>query len=437
MTVHPVEQSRQQAGTRRSTFLDRIFNLIPVLLFAYPILIAPFLASYAEEFDGPANLRRSHSNSLNQLFWIALLALTLASSGKRLLKTFTILRSPVVWILLAYLGLAVLSVTWSHAPGIAFRRVALQLIIVFSLLISVSFTDDARALLGRLLVLMNLVVLMNVVAVAVLPPTPIGHAGIYSQKNTLGAIMALAFLFNLYGLVSTRGFRKRFGMLIISALAFALLILSQSKTSLGLAFLSPVVAYVLVGMAFLFRINAAVLLLFGAATVVVGWSFLSTMTRFDFGDLSMFLFNDETFTGRTFIWAFIVDVISRAPILGQGYASFWATGSDSIAFREAPGFVEALTQAHNGYLDVLVELGVLGLTLLMLLILASLFSAAKVVSLDRQTAFLCYSLLLFVICHNALESSWFRAYSLNWIIFMYAALLPSALARTSREINTS
>ncbi len=103
-----------------------------------------------------------------------------------------------------------------------------------------------------------------------------------------------------------------------------------------------------------------------------------------------------------------MDVISRAPVLGQGYASFWATGSDSIAFREAPGFVILLIQAHNGYLDVMLELGIAGISLLFLVILTALFSAARVVALDYRIAFLCYSLILFVTCHNMLESAWFQ-----------------------------
>jgi hypothetical protein len=38
--------------------------------------------------------------------------------------------------------------------------------------------------------------------------------------------------------------------------------------------------------------------------------------------------------------------------------------------------------------------------------------------------------MLFVVCHNMLESSWFRSFSLNWLIFLLAALLPHAVVRT-------
>ncbi|WP_157739071.1 O-antigen ligase [Labrenzia sp. VG12] len=273
------------------------------------------------------------------------------------------------------------------------------------------------------------IVLSNTLAVAVLPPTPLGHAGLYAQKNGLGAVMALAFLFTVYGVVAHRGWRRAF-MAAISFLAFALLLLSQSKTSIGLSFLMPFVAFTVVGLAYYFRANAALLLIFSAITVVVAWLFFSAVTRFDFTDLSILLFNDETYTGRTVIWAFILDVISRAPFFGQGYSSFWAIGTDSIVYREAPGFVVSLLQAHNGYLDVMVETGLAGFALLVALILAALISTARAVPLNPQLAFLCYSLMLFVICHNMLESSWFRGYSLNWLVFLIIACVPGALSRS-------
>lgn len=410
------------------SFLSRTFNWIPVLVLAYAMVLSPFLIQYSGGDGSDNNIAASQSNAVNQLFWIGLLGLTFVTAGRRLLSLGAILKSPVFWVLAAYLLLALASVAWSPAPGIALRRFVLQGIIVLSLVISVSLCDDTHLLLSRLVKLMTVIVLMNTVAVAVLPPTPLGHAGIYSQKNGLGAVMALAFMICLYGFWNTHGW-KRPGMLLIAGLAFGLLVLSQSKTSLGLAVLMPVIAFCLVWMAYLFRMNAAILLLFGAVTGMVTWLFFSAVTRFDFTDLSILLFNDETYTGRTTIWAFVLEVISRAPFFGQGYASFWAIGSDSIVYREAPGFVVSLLQAHNGYLDVMLETGMVGLSLLLLLILVSLFSAARAVPRDRQIAFLCYALMLFVICHNMLESSWFRGYGLNWVVFLIAALLPGSLPK--------
>jgi len=414
------------------TLLGRLFNWIPVLVLAYAMVLSPFLMQYSSGDGSDNNIAASQSNALNQLFWIGLFGLTIIAAGRRLLSLGVIVKNPVFWVLVAYLTLAFVSITWSAAPGIALRRFVLQAIIVFSLVISVSLSDDKHLLLSRLVKLMTVIVLMNTVAVAILPPTPLGHAGIYSQKNGLGAVMALAFMICLYGFLNGSGW-KRLGMIVIAGLAFGLLVLSQSKTSLGLAVLMPVIAFCLVWTAYLLRMNAAILLLFSAVTGFVAWLFFSSVTRFDFTDLSILLFNDETYTGRTIIWAFILEVISRAPFFGQGYASFWAIGSDSIVFREAPGFVVSLLQSHNGYLDVTLETGFVGLSILLLLILTALFSAARAVPRDRQIAFLCYALMLFVICHNMLESSWFRGYGLNWVVFLIAALLPGALPRAQNR----
>ncbi len=429
MDNYRVEHPSLRTGLHGRSILDRVFDWIPVVILAYPILLSPFIIQFTNNGGSDNNIAASKSNLLNQLFWIGLFGLTLISAGRRLLQMERFLKSPVFWMTMLYLGLALASVTWSPVPGIAFRRLVLQAIIVLCLVFSISCSDDIRALFNRLVTLMSVVVLMNAAAVVVLPPTPLGYAGLYPQKNGLGAVMAIAFLFCLYGLMISRGW-KRLGMVIVLTLAFGLLLLSQSKTSLGLAVLLPVLAYLLVGTAYLLRINAAFLLLFGLAFAVVLWSFFSSVTRFDFTDLSLLLFHDETYTGRTVIWAFVLDVISRAPFFGQGYSSFWAIGSDSIVFREAPGFVVSLLQAHNGYLDVLVETGAAGLSLLLLLILAACFTVARTVPQERQIAFLCYSLILFAVSHNMLESSWFRGFSMNWLIFLLAGLVPAAaLAR--------
>jgi O-antigen ligase len=75
---------------------------------------------------------------------------------------------------------------------------------------------------------------------------------------------------------------------------------------------------------------------------------------------------DLTLTGRTDFWPIIVDKINHRPLLGYGIAGFWQPwrGSDD------PGseIIVAATQfqpphAHNGFLDLGLELGWLGVSL--------------------------------------------------------------------------
>ena len=83
-------------------------------------------------------------------------------------------------------------------------------------------------------------VLANLANVMTRPPGPIGHEGIYSHKNTLGAVMALLFLFALYFLISTKGAARLVAMAIAAACIF-LLFESESKTAIELSFIVPVV----------------------------------------------------------------------------------------------------------------------------------------------------------------------------------------------------
>lgn len=426
----------QTSGFELKTLSSRILGWIPTLTVLYSSLLSPFLINFASGDGSDANIAASQPNAVNQLFWIGLFGLTLGAAGRRLPELFRLLKEPVVIAVLAYLFIAFLSVAWSPVPGVAFRRLVQQVIVILCMIISVALADDRKFVVSRLLLFVVFTVAINAAAVVLIPPTPLGYAGIYAQKNALGAVMALAWMFCLYGIASERGW-KRLGLIVTAALAMILLVLSQSKTSLGLAVIIPAVAFFIVGLSYRLRINAALLLLFFGVSGIVLAAYISAMTRFGFDDLSMLLFHDETFTGRTVIWSFVLDVISRSPIVGQGYSSFWGIGADSIVFREAPSFVVSLLQSHNGYLDILLETGIIGLLLLIFLILASLSSAARLVPIDRPAARLCFTLLLLVIGHNSLESSWYRGYSQIWLLFLFAAMLPACgAALPKRTINT-
>ncbi|PHP65130.1 hypothetical protein CSC94_20645 [Zhengella mangrovi] len=404
----------------------KVLYWIPSVILAYSILVSPLFTKLFS--GGPAadlNEAAAQSNPWNQLFWITLLFAAIAASWKKLLNLKWLVSDPVIVLIFCYLAFAAISVTWSPVPGIAFRRFALQVIVVLALSIPVILTSDRAALLGRVNAVMAVTVALNFVVVLTTPPGPIGHEGIYEQKNTLGAAMAFCWLFLLYAAAIGRGGR-RWLFLFLAVAALFCLVKSESKTSLGLAILLPVLTWGAIVVTRPLAMNTALLVLAALVLALVGWFYVSALTGFDFADLSMILFNDTTFTGRTVIWQFVVDVISRSPVIGQGYASFWGIGAGSIVEREAPGFVAGLLQAHNGYLDTLIETGAIGLSILLAIIVAALFSAARFVRERPALSWLSMTLVLTVVSHNMLESSWFRGYSLIWMLFVFAAVLPRA-----------
>ncbi len=135
-------------------------------------------------------------------------------------------------------------------------------------------------------------------------------------------------------------------------------------------------------------------------------------------DLSLALFQDATFTGRTFIWSFASEMIARRPVLGWGYQSFWLIGPDAPSVVEAPGFVAIMPTGHNGYIDVLLETGWIGLALLTLVILSAFGRMRYFQRKNFSETWFVLSILCFLIFYNVMESSWFRGFDLAWLIFL-------------------
>ncbi len=408
-------------------------SLLPGLALAYVLLIDP-LTIYLGPHNSATNINivASRSNALNQLFWVTLFLLSVTIGWRTICaRIWSALTQPVLLCLAAYVVLAGLSMLWSPVPGIALRRMALQALVILILTITVAMPGDKRPIMGPLLVVTVMAVLLNLFIVLITPPGPLGHSGIYVQKNELGANMAMATLFCVYGIVTYQGWRRA-ALLIAALMAIFILKGSDSKTSIGLMALLPPLAFILVVIARKARINLALLLGFGFLFLLAGWFLFSNLTQFDFSDLSLVLFHDDTFTGRTTIWNFVVRMISERPFLGNGFSSFWGIGAGSTVIREAPGFVSGLLQAHNGYLDVLIDTGIVGLIVLLALIVSSFTSSARLVKRDAALGWLCLTLILFTTTHNMLESSWFRGIYFPWFTFLLGALLAQSPADSSK-----
>ena len=404
----------------------RLLHWIPAIIFTYVFLLSPLMVQAMATSDPvSSDLAGVQSNPVNQLFWIGMLALTLIAVRRDFGAAFRLLRDPVVVLVVAYLAFAAMSLLWSYAPAISFRRLVLQAIVVLSVILPSALATERDRMLERILAVIVIAVVLNFVMVLATPPGPLGHEGIYDHKNTLGSMMMFSICLCLYGAATRRGV-LRFVFLACVLMAFVALVESRSKTSLGLAVIIPALTFLAVAIARPVRMNVAALILFAAVFGIAAWFYLSALTGYTFADLSMLLFGDTTFTGRTIIWEFMVDVISRSPLYGQGYAAFWGVGAKSIVETEGPTLVTRLQQAHNGFLDVLVETGLIGFAILLALIVAALLSAAK--SLERQPAlcWLAITLVLIVVSHNMLESSLFRGYSLAWLLFLFAAFFPRA-----------
>ena len=133
------------------------------------------------------------------------------------------------------------------------------------------------------------------------------------------------------------------------------------------------------------------------------------------------LYGDSSFTGRQIIWDFANYEIARRPLLGWGYQSFWLVGPDAPSIVDAPGWIKEMPSAHNGYLDTMLEMGYIGLALLVIFIIATLHVIGRAADRDPARAWSVLSLALFIMIYNGLESTWMRGFEFEWLVFLILA----------------
>lgn len=405
---------------------SRLARWIPALMLAYGLLIWPVIYGRSPDTGPASQVVQTESSALSQIYFPALLVVTLfvwiaTSYGRR-----SPLAGGTIALLALLLGLAFASVAWSIAPGIALRRVILQGAIVATLVLSVQAAGDPRGVVNRIFWTLAAIMMLNLAVVAVTSRGPLGYEGIYPQKNGLGAAAALAILFALFQLFAGRpGTRVAAAGTI--AVAMVLLVLSQSKTSFGLVFVVPVLA---IGIGVVSRatgISVAILFTLLAGLVGAGYGIGVAAHLWDFPTAMAAIFGDPTLTTRTDIWNFALAMIERRPVLGFGFESFWQAGPESPSLREAPGFVARMPHAHNGYIDIALQLGMVGLVLLGAILLGALHSATGAVRRSFGLGWLCLALILFAILVNFLESAWLRGFDAISMVFVIAIAVAASL----------
>jgi O-antigen ligase len=138
------------------------------------------------------------------------------------------------------------------------------------------------------------------------------------------------------------------------------LVLSQSKTSLPVLPLCLAITFGLILMKRLGAQYPAVIVVIIACVIALGALFVTAVGLDNF--LSFFV-ADLTFSGRTAIWSYTLSLFWERPIFGQGFGAIWNVGVYSLSQQQILNINFILKHAHNGYIGILAELGIVGLVL--------------------------------------------------------------------------
>ncbi len=395
-----------RAGTgARPGWLELGLLLIVLLLFSEGVL--PRLIASEQADEGSPLLR---------LLWLPVYALVLAGLvWKFRAVASALMRMP---FMAALIVLSALSFLWSIDPGLSQRR---GIAVVFTTLagILIGTRYDWQTLLRVLGLSWVLVATLSCLTgllnpgFGVMSEIHVGAwTGLYYEKNQLGGHMARAAFLCGFLLVMDRRWRKvwAFGALI-SAL---MVVLSTSMTAL----LGLILGFAILALGAWMRRGIVTGLMTVWLCVVIGGGLALAMLlvpELIFAALG----RDPTLTGRTDIWAALVGKIGERPVLGYGYGAFWAVDSEPAYWVREVLEWDAPT-AHNGWLEVAIGLGLVGLACLVLDFLMTIGRALRLALTSWLGIFalgVCAQFLLFSLS----ESISLQQNALTWLTYVAVA----------------
>lgn len=337
-------------------------------------------------------------------------------------------------------AIILMSALWSDFPDLTVRRAALYLMLTVSGAATALTARDPRRLHGAMFLMFFVVVMVNFLATAVSPSiaiTDIGVRGIYTQKNVAGGVAMFAFIVGAFWTAGAATARSRTLGVLAVAVIFLFLVITKSKTSMGLALLAPLIGGLI---AFASRGGPRAALIALAALLlsfVIAFALFAAI-GFNTDRALDILIGNSSFTGRDELWAFARQEIGKRPWGGHGYGAFWDVGlaNDPIAKLE-PGTwlgdtdVGIINQAHNGYLDLALNVGVpatvmAGLAVFFAMVRALARAHAQGADRRERAAHGAFAaLLLAFLIHNTTEATLFLRGAPLWSLILVVMLAPA------------
>jgi O-antigen ligase len=259
--------------------------------------------------------------------------------------------------------------------------------------------------------------------------------GLTVQKNTLGAIAATSTILWVHAVLARQvSLLRALGGIGVSS---ACLFLSRSSTALlATLFVVPFMMPILrpPGPA-VRRYMPYAIGLFSVLFITYSLAVLDIVPGLGvlLEPITAITGKDMSFSGRTAIWAIVKEEIARHPLLGIGYGAYWTgpvPGSPSYEFLSRLYFYP--TESHNGYLEVVNEVGFVGGCCLIGYLVSYLRQSLRLLKFDRVHGSLFLALLFQEFIGNLSEAHWLNVSSVNFFILTLATV---ATARALVDID--
>ena len=345
-----------------------------------------------------------------------------------LLKRPPLLTRAVTLSLILTLAAFAVSAVLSSYPDVAGRRLVLAIFNIFQAAVLV-LLPYGREHFARLLALAAIIILAACYfGVAFLPQFSIHQAtdiaepglagdwrGFFTHKNGAGAGMVLLIFI---GIFIYRAWNRTIGIGIV-LLSAVFLYFTHSKSPINLLPVVLLISYLVPRL----RSGVVAFGLIAGVPLMLNLLSVGSVMFAPIRDLIAHVMSDPTYTGRDVIWQFALDHVRQRPLFGFGFEAFWGM-PDLVAdwnYLESWGY--RASDAHNGYLNLAVTTGLVGLGLSLWWIIAQPFAdywRGRFQASDRPLVTLLLQIWFFALCLGCYESVFFVGGSGQWFLTMSA-----------------
>jgi exopolysaccharide production protein ExoQ len=345
--------------------------------------------------------------------------------------------------ILIYFSFCLLSLFWSDFPGVALKRWIKATGDVMMILIIVTDEQPVAALsrlfsrTGFILVPLSLLYIKYYPSLGRSYDAWTGfqtNNGLTLNKNILGVItfvVVLGALWRLLAVLKSEELPPHRGRTLLAqgtllALGILLLISANSATS-NVCCMIGAGLMLATSLRFTRRhaaiVHVLVLLLAVSATSVILLGGGASAARA--------LGRNPTLTGRTDIWAAVIP-LAPSPLLGAGFESFWLSPQvHERLWTLIPGL--PLNEAHDGYIEIYLELGWVGLAAIALIFVTGYRRSVMAFRRSPGLGGLMIAYVLSAMIYSVTEAG-FRMMHPMWIFFLLAVVEATSITAGARVV---
>ncbi len=387
-------------------------SLLIYLFFALFGTALPFQEQTGLPEDGATE------NLVNQIVYTTLFALSFIGLLPRRSQAIEILKQE------KYLGLfllwSLLSISWSDFPYQSFKRwiqISGMVIVFVSALLYIESEEES---LGYVRAILIAYIPLSLLSVLLVPGATQwkfpAWRGLASHKNLLGQISLLSLV--IWALAAfQQDLKRKMLALLYCGFSLVLLIGSRSIASAmtcgimviiaGIYYTEKTLVRPIVG-----RFFSPILLFLCIAPPF----FFLSIAPDTIDSLFGYFGKDLSLTGRVDIWSTMLDEAREHWIAGCGFDGFWVVNSPAMTWIQQE-LDWTVPTAHQGYLEILNETGIIGLSLFLFLTISYL----KKCMTDETPHPLAW-IFITVLILNFSESTLFRLHDASGALFLFSYL---------------